>query len=241
NSSSPALQDDLILSVFEQLKTQVVNYTKINQDNKNINEILTAKLERYKHQEITLKEKNNVDNASVSYEQSLEIEKLKHTLSFRTFKRKGIFRTKEETLLLAVESHSKMLQKQNEPIMLSYQLNKLFWSRYSVQPEEPNLSASTTIVEVTKELPKTIKQHCVEKNKFQHKMKNVLKDNDRLLEKAISVDIVNIVVYDHVNFADKTVNVCERCVPIETELQKNFINKDCYDTLSKKFNTLKKH
>nr|GFC01217.1 hypothetical protein [Tanacetum cinerariifolium] len=49
NSSSPALQDDLILSVIEQLKTQVVNYTKINQDNKNINEILTAELERYKN------------------------------------------------------------------------------------------------------------------------------------------------------------------------------------------------
>nr|GEZ88941.1 hypothetical protein [Tanacetum cinerariifolium] len=50
NSSSPALQDDLILSVIEQLKTQVVNCTKINQDNKNINEILTAELERYKDQ-----------------------------------------------------------------------------------------------------------------------------------------------------------------------------------------------
>nr|GEZ46348.1 hypothetical protein [Tanacetum cinerariifolium] len=50
NSSSPALQDDLILSVIEQLKTQVVNCTKINQDNKNVNEILTAELERYKDQ-----------------------------------------------------------------------------------------------------------------------------------------------------------------------------------------------
>nr|GEZ10742.1 hypothetical protein [Tanacetum cinerariifolium] len=57
NSSSHALQDDLILSVFEQLKTQVVNCTKINQDNKNINEILTTKLERYKNQERILKEK----------------------------------------------------------------------------------------------------------------------------------------------------------------------------------------
>nr|GEY25985.1 hypothetical protein [Tanacetum cinerariifolium] len=44
NSSSPALQDDLILSVIEQLKTQVVKCTKINQDNKNVNEILTAEL-----------------------------------------------------------------------------------------------------------------------------------------------------------------------------------------------------
>nr|GEX97124.1 hypothetical protein [Tanacetum cinerariifolium] len=81
NSSSPALQDDMILSVIEQLKTQVVNCTKINQDNKNVNEILTAELERYKNQKRILKEKNNVDNAAVSYEQYLEIKKLKHTLS----------------------------------------------------------------------------------------------------------------------------------------------------------------
>nr|GEZ21589.1 hypothetical protein [Tanacetum cinerariifolium] len=59
NSSSPALQDDLILSVIEQLKTQVVNCTKLNQENKNINKILTAELERYKNQERNLKEENN--------------------------------------------------------------------------------------------------------------------------------------------------------------------------------------
>nr|GFB43936.1 hypothetical protein [Tanacetum cinerariifolium] len=29
-----------------------------------------------------------------------------------------------------------------------------FWSRYSVQPEEPNFFASTTIIEVPKELPR---------------------------------------------------------------------------------------
>nr|GFB17636.1 hypothetical protein [Tanacetum cinerariifolium] len=34
NSTLPALQDDLIFSVIEQLKTQVVNCIKINQDNK---------------------------------------------------------------------------------------------------------------------------------------------------------------------------------------------------------------
>nr|GEX23851.1 hypothetical protein [Tanacetum cinerariifolium] len=50
NSSVPALQDDLILSMIEQLKTQVVNCTKINQDNKQVNELLTAELERYKNQ-----------------------------------------------------------------------------------------------------------------------------------------------------------------------------------------------
>nr|GFA91667.1 integrase, catalytic region, zinc finger, CCHC-type, peptidase aspartic, catalytic [Tanacetum cinerariifolium] len=53
-STLPALQDDLILSVIEQLKNQVVNCIKINQDNQ---------------------------HASTSYEHSLEIETLKHTLS----------------------------------------------------------------------------------------------------------------------------------------------------------------
>nr|GEZ98457.1 hypothetical protein [Tanacetum cinerariifolium] len=138
NLSSPALQDDLILSVIEQLKTQVVNCTKINQDNKNVNEILTTELERYKHR---------------------------------------------ETLMLEDESRSKMLQKQKDPMMSEKKVNtkpvdyaalnqlskdfdtrfvpqtelsaeQAFWSRYSVNSEKPNLSSSTTIVEVPKELPK---------------------------------------------------------------------------------------
>nr|GFC58825.1 hypothetical protein [Tanacetum cinerariifolium] len=81
NLNLPALQDDLILSVIEQLKTQVVNCTKINQDNKQVNELLTAKLERYRNQERVLKEQKNNNKASTSYEPSLEIETLKHTLS----------------------------------------------------------------------------------------------------------------------------------------------------------------
>nr|GEV17147.1 hypothetical protein [Tanacetum cinerariifolium] len=324
NSSSPALQDDLILSVIEQLKTQVVSCTKINRDNKNVNEFLIAELERYKDQVKILKEQNNVDKASASCAQSLEIDNLKHILSEHlkekesleqkvtllkndfqkeesrnidrelalekqvkelkeiVFRRNQSAQTKtdaimihdsEETLMLEDESRSKMLRKQHDPIMsekkvitklVDYaavnQLSKdfktrfvpqtelsaeqAFWSRYSVQSEEPNLSSSTTIVEVPKELPKVsmaVEQHCVEKNKFQDKMKNVLKYNERLLEQAISVDIVNIVVHDHVNSACKTVNVCERCVTIETELQKDFIKKECYDTLFKKYNTLEKH
>nr|GEU61973.1 RNA-directed DNA polymerase, eukaryota, reverse transcriptase zinc-binding domain protein [Tanacetum cinerariifolium] len=81
NSSSPAQQDDLILSVIEQLKTQVVSCSKINQDNKNVNEFLTAEIERYKDQVKILKEQNNVDKASKSCAHSLEIDNLKHILS----------------------------------------------------------------------------------------------------------------------------------------------------------------
>ncbi|GKC95299.1 hypothetical protein Tco_1160741 [Tanacetum coccineum] len=61
NSSSSAQQDVLISSVIEQLKTQVVNCTKINLDNKTVNDTLTAELERYKEQVKVLKEGQNVD------------------------------------------------------------------------------------------------------------------------------------------------------------------------------------
>ncbi|GKF77999.1 hypothetical protein Tco_0230469, partial [Tanacetum coccineum] len=50
NSNSSAQQDDLILSVIEQLKTQVANCTKINLENKSVNDTLAAELERYKEQ-----------------------------------------------------------------------------------------------------------------------------------------------------------------------------------------------
>nr|GFC47823.1 hypothetical protein [Tanacetum cinerariifolium] len=81
NFTLPALQDDLILSVIEQLKTQVVNCKKNNQDNQHVNELLTAELEKYRNQERVMKEQMNDNQASTSYEHSLEIETLKHTLS----------------------------------------------------------------------------------------------------------------------------------------------------------------
>ncbi|GJT45581.1 hypothetical protein Tco_0954296 [Tanacetum coccineum] len=86
NSNSSAQQDALILSVIEQLKTQVVNCTKINLDNKSVNDTLNAELERYKEQVKVLKKGQNVDlrsndNVSDSCAQSVEIDRLKQTLS----------------------------------------------------------------------------------------------------------------------------------------------------------------
>nr|GEX92709.1 hypothetical protein [Tanacetum cinerariifolium] len=81
NSTLPALQDDLILNVIEQLKIQVVTYTKINHDNKQVNDLLTAELARYKSQERVLNELKHDEKASTSYEHSQEIDSLKHTLS----------------------------------------------------------------------------------------------------------------------------------------------------------------
>nr|GEZ48968.1 hypothetical protein [Tanacetum cinerariifolium] len=53
--------------------------------------------------------------------------------------------------------------------------------------------------------------------------------------------VENVCPLTRIATATITVNVCERYVTIETELQKNFITKKCYDTLFKKYNTLEKH
>nr|GEW40014.1 retrovirus-related Pol polyprotein from transposon TNT 1-94 [Tanacetum cinerariifolium] len=235
--------------------SNIILYSRINQDNKNVNEILTVELERYKDQVRILKEQNNVDKASESCAQSLEIDNFKHTISKHLKEKESleqlvtllkndfqkeesrninrelalekqlepklydgsviqktdaiVIRDSEETLMLEDESRSKMLQKQQDPMMNS---------------EEPNLSTSATIVEVPKELPKVsmvnsslkklkfhlasfdvaVEQHCVKKKKFQDKMKYVLKENERLLEQAISTDIVNIVVNANVNYASQS-------------------------------------
>ncbi|GJU03625.1 hypothetical protein Tco_1113963 [Tanacetum coccineum] len=98
NSNSSAQQDALILSVIEQLKTQVVNCTKINLDNKSVNDTLTAELERYKEQVKVLKEGQNVDlrsndTVSDSSAQSVEIDRLKQTLSEHLKEKESLMQT----------------------------------------------------------------------------------------------------------------------------------------------------
>nr|GEW99056.1 hypothetical protein [Tanacetum cinerariifolium] len=152
NSSLFAQQDDLILYVIEQLKTQVVNCTKVNQDNKNVNEILTAELERYKNQVRNLKEQNNVDKASASCAQSLEIENRKHTLFEHLKERESLeqkvtflkydFQKEEKQNIdreLALEKHVKELNnivfKRNQSAQIVHMLTKpqLFYAHSTRQ------------------------------------------------------------------------------------------------------------
>nr|GFD22039.1 hypothetical protein [Tanacetum cinerariifolium] len=87
------------------------------------------------------------------------------------------------------------------------------------------------VQQVFRQMEQALEQQSVEKHKFQNNMKNVLQENDRLLTQALSVDIVNIFVHYTVKSASMDVDVCERCVTIESELKNDFIKKDCYETL----------
>ncbi|GJS56862.1 retrovirus-related pol polyprotein from transposon TNT 1-94 [Tanacetum coccineum] len=196
-------------NVVTHSKTEInINCTKINLDNKSVNDTLTAELERYKEQVKVLKEGQNVDlrsnnTISDSSAQFVKIDHLKQTLSEHLKEKESLIQTitllkndfkkeesrnidreialekkikqldnikaqqlepklydgniikstsaivipdSEETLMLAEESHSKMLLKQQDPMMLE--------KKNSVNSPEPTLSSRPTKVEVPKELPK---------------------------------------------------------------------------------------
>ncbi|GKA82819.1 hypothetical protein Tco_0789567, partial [Tanacetum coccineum] len=61
DTNSPAQQDAVILSVFEQLSNQVTNWNKVNKDNLIANESLSVELERYKERVKLLEERQNVE------------------------------------------------------------------------------------------------------------------------------------------------------------------------------------
>nr|GEW50206.1 hypothetical protein [Tanacetum cinerariifolium] len=74
-------------------------------------------------------------------------------------------------------------------------------------------------------------------------MKQVLNENERLLEQVINKDIVNIFVNSSVDNAYVNVHECEKYLKLETELlnKKDFIKKETYNKLFRSYTTLEKH
>nr|GEV13378.1 integrase, catalytic region, zinc finger, CCHC-type, peptidase aspartic, catalytic [Tanacetum cinerariifolium] len=304
NSNFLAQQDELILSVIAQLKTQVVNWAKINLENKNVDETLTAELERYKDQ------KTNPIVIRDSEETLMLAEESRYKM---LLKQKDPMMSEKKVNNKPVDYAAlNQLSQDFETLFVpqtGLSAEQVFWSHNYVNSEEPNLSTRPTQVKVPKELPKVsmvnislkklkhhlanfdvvvkertsttaitegawgfehtkacfrdeiipflkaltdlfnsfdqffidelsevqnifyqmeqaVEQHCVESKGFQVKINKVLNENERLLEQAISKDIVNIVVASSMNNACEPVHECERCVKLETELQKDFIKKE---------------
>ncbi|GJZ98347.1 hypothetical protein Tco_0670800 [Tanacetum coccineum] len=94
NSNSSAQQDVMILSMFEQLNTQVMHCTNVNLEYKSANKALTTELDRYKEEVKDLKEMQNVENSfSGSNEQYAEIVRLKQTLFEQVQEKDSLMKT----------------------------------------------------------------------------------------------------------------------------------------------------
>ncbi|GJX42951.1 integrase, catalytic region, zinc finger, CCHC-type containing protein [Tanacetum coccineum] len=146
-SNSSAQQDDLILSVIEQLKTQVANCTKTNLENKSVNDTLTAELERYKEQVKVLKEGQNVDlrskdNVSDTCAQSVEIDLLKQTLSEHLKENESLLQT---VTLLKNDFKKEESRNIDREIALEKQIKHL--DNIKAQQSKPKLYVGDIIVQ----------------------------------------------------------------------------------------------
>ncbi|GKA63860.1 retrovirus-related pol polyprotein from transposon TNT 1-94 [Tanacetum coccineum] len=93
------------------------------------------------------------------------------------------------------------------------------------------------------QMEQAVEQHRLESRTFEVKMNQVLSENERLLAQAIDHDIVKTVVNLFVNDGCETVNECQKCLELKTELlnKKDVVDKETYDKLCKSFTTLEKH
>ncbi|GJV53978.1 retrovirus-related pol polyprotein from transposon TNT 1-94 [Tanacetum coccineum] len=159
----------------------------------------------------------------------------------------------DETLMLSEESRSKMLLKEQDPMVVKIN-EHAYWKATSVPPLDPSPSSTTDKVEVPKELPKVsmvntslkelkrhlarfdqaVEQHRLESRTFEVKINQVFFENGRLLAQAIDHDIVKTVVNLSVNNDCETLNECQKCLELQTELlnKKDVFDKETYDKLS---------
>ncbi|GJX07554.1 hypothetical protein Tco_0195486 [Tanacetum coccineum] len=159
---------------FEQ--SNVVNHseTEITSDSNiipysHVNDTLTAELERYKEQVKVLKEGQNVDlnsndivsDSSAQFSKSF-LSEVSSAVEPKLYDGNVIKNTSaivipdsKETLMLAEESCSKMILKQQDPLMLKKKVNTTpIDYANSMNSSDLTLSSRPTKVEVPKELPK---------------------------------------------------------------------------------------
>ncbi|GJV61612.1 integrase, catalytic region, zinc finger, CCHC-type containing protein, partial [Tanacetum coccineum] len=112
----------------------------------------------------------------------------------------------DETLMLCEESRSKMLLKEQDPMVLlerelrpTFRPISFFHNQQSEVPKEfPKVSmVNTSLKELKRHLAgfdQAVEQHRLESRTFDVKMNQVLSENERLLAQAIDHDIVKTVV-----------------------------------------------
>ncbi|GJX38008.1 hypothetical protein Tco_0251311 [Tanacetum coccineum] len=311
NSNSSTQQDALILSVIEQLKTQVVNCTKINLDNKSssLNQhdlrsndtvsdssAQSVEIDHFKQtlsehlkekeslmqtftplkndfkkeesrnidREIALEKKiKQLDNIVFKRDQSAQTVHMltkpqffydhttKQALGFQNpfYLKKAqqlepklyygnvikntsavVIPDSEETLMLAEESRSKMLLKQQDPMMLEKKVNTTPVDLYQYLIDE-----LSEVENVFHQMEQAVEHHRLESKTFDVKMNQVLNKNERLLEQVISKDIVNTIVNSSVDISYVNVHESEKCLKLETDLlnKKDFVKKEITINCSK--------
>ncbi|GJZ48680.1 hypothetical protein Tco_0602512 [Tanacetum coccineum] len=113
-----------------------------------------------------------------------------------------------------------------------------FW----LQTSHPNTDQSA-LLPVQIEAPKELPKYFVDKHCFEIHKKELFLENDRLLQKIMSQDLMICVmnstaVFDNVNVEMQSSESCVKCLNLDAELLKK---QNVYNDLSKSFSQLEKH
>ncbi|GJT65849.1 hypothetical protein Tco_1017329 [Tanacetum coccineum] len=205
NSNSSVQQDALILSMIEQLKTQVTNCTKINLDNKSVNDTLTAELKRYK-------------------EQSVEIDCLKQTLSEHLKEKESLMQTVTLLKNNFKKEESRNIDREIALEKKTKQLDNIVYKRdQSAQTLEPKLYDDNVIKNTSAIVIPDSEETLMLAEKSRSKM--LLKQQDLMvLEKK-----VNTIPVDYANSMNSS-DPSPSCRPTKVEVPKelpkvNMVNK----------------
>nr|GFB46745.1 hypothetical protein [Tanacetum cinerariifolium] len=211
NSTLPALQDDLISNVIEQLKTQVVTCTKINQDNKQEINSLKHTLSEYLKERESFEKKISILKDDLQKEESKNIDR-------------ELALEKEKAQQLKPNLYDSSVIGKSDVIMVPDSENTLMHAEEIVK-ERTTATAITEgtwgfehtkacfhddiisfvknlkdlftsfdqylidevseVQKIFKQMEMAVEQNCAVKTEFQTKMESVLKENDRLLKHAL--------------------------------------------------------
>ncbi|GJX36507.1 putative ribonuclease H-like domain-containing protein [Tanacetum coccineum] len=107
--------------------------------------------------------------------------------------------------------------------------SRFSWVFFLATKSETSGILKKFITEIENQLNyKAVEQHRLESRTFEVKMNQVLSENERLLAQAIDHDIVKTVVNLSVNDGCETVNECQKCLELKTELlnKKDVVKKN---------------
>ncbi|GJR31407.1 hypothetical protein Tco_1107639 [Tanacetum coccineum] len=169
STSSYVQQDELLISVIEEMSSQVLKCNKVQQENLIVNETLTAELERYKEHVIVDR------NAKVAdFEKQIHLLKLQLNATVESHK----------TLSTIVECLKKASKQKEDKY-----LDEMFG--HSLYKELKEMKA------VFNQMETEVAKYSEDKKYLEIEKKELNLDNDSLLEHIICQDVMNIVMHDN--------------------------------------------
>ncbi|GJZ48367.1 retrovirus-related pol polyprotein from transposon TNT 1-94, partial [Tanacetum coccineum] len=187
DTSSPAQQDELLMSVIKEMSSQVAKCNKVQHENKIINETLTAELERYKEQVKIFEQRQTF----ILNDREKNIDgQLRHVIVDRNAKVTDFEKQIHSLKLQLNATVKRAFEKDVKPFAQT--LKEYFHMfEHGLYKELKDMKA------IFNQMETKVAKRSIDKKYFEIEKNELSLDNDRLLKHIICQDVMNVVM--HVN------------------------------------------